>query len=130
MISKVTVTRISALLFLGGLVVLLIGLTIGPRFANAGGEQDCAASLVNGPFDCGDFSLTFGHSEESGLYVHSSGLESEIDADCRCVGAANRWLCMDTESDAILHGRVNNESITQGRIIVPGEESADFSCSR
>ena len=52
MISKVTVTRISALLFLGGLVVLLIGLTIGPRFANAGGEQDCAASLVNGPFEC------------------------------------------------------------------------------
>jgi hypothetical protein len=129
MISKVTVTRISALLFLGGLVVLLLGLTIGPRFANAGGGQDCAALLVNGPdWQCGDFSLMF-HSEESGFTVISE--ELEIGADCRCVGAANRWLCMDKESDVILHGRVvSNTSITQGRIIVPGEGSSGFSCSR
>ena len=140
MLSKVTVTRISAVLFLGGLVVLLIGLTMSPRFANAGGGQDCSALLTNSSFSCslgggGNFSLVFGSSNESGLSVMSFGLNSslglteEVDADCRCVGAVHRWICQDVvDAHVILMGRVNNTSIVDGKAVVVGEGPTSFAC--
>jgi hypothetical protein len=140
--SKVMLTRISAILFLGGLVAFLIGLTMHPRFANAGGN--CSSLLEGLLFDCalrdgGNFSLGFESTNTSALLaVRSFGLnaalslDAEIITDCLCV--LNVLICPDVDTQAALLGRVRNlgntTSIVNGRAIVPGQGIEDFSCQR
>ena len=102
MIRKMTVTRISTILFLGGLVILLIGLTLSPRFATAGGGQDFSDLLVNQVFECflegdGGVFLGFRSNHGSGLFVQvgfsSNPHLSGVNADCLCVGAVKNVLC-------------------------------------
>jgi hypothetical protein len=144
MISKVIVTRISAVLFLGGLVALLIGLTLSPHFANAGGGQDCSGLLANHSFRCslegsGQFFLDFDISNVSGLFVHAFPLNTsagtiDVVSDCLCVGAVKNVLCQDvTDSGVILHGRIVNSTALEleGKVIVTGEgPPVGFSCFR
>jgi hypothetical protein len=131
MISKVTVTRISAVLFLCGLVVLLIGLTLSPRFANAGGGQAC----LTGQFGCNlatnnsaSFFLSFNNSivESDGL-AGPLGLDDEIFADCLC--GEGRVICPDVvNSSLILLGQVDNSSLSEGKIVLLGQAPIGFSC--
>jgi hypothetical protein len=138
--SKVVLSRISTVLFLGALVALLIGLTMRPRFANADGA---CSSLLNGSF----FRCSLGGGEEFGLKFGSNisltvqsfglnetlGLPDEISTNCLCVGPVNILLCPDLQdTQAILLGRVNlaNESIKDGRVIVLDQDIESFSCWR
>jgi hypothetical protein len=132
MLSKVTVTRISAVLFLGGLVVLLIGLTLSPRFANAGGGEVCLTGQFDGCILATDnsasFSLSFNNSivESDGL-VALLGLDNEILADCLCGGG--RVTCPDVvNSSLILLGQVHNSSLSEGKIVLLGQAPIGFSC--
>jgi hypothetical protein len=137
--SKVVLSRISAVLFLGALVAFLIGLTMSPRFANAG---NCS-SLLGRVFGCdleggGSFSLVFNSSNTSDLAVRSFGLinalglPNEISTDCLCVGVVNMLTCEDVQdAQAILMGRVNplgTPPIKDGTVIVLGQGPTGFSC--
>jgi hypothetical protein len=141
--SKVAVTRISAVLFLGSLVVLLLGLTMSPRFANASGKNQCA-SLLDKFFMCmlddgGNFSLMFDQTNTSRLTVETFGLaealniSDEVRTDCWCSRVLGAWICQDLrDTHTILLGRVkshmSNTSIVEGAAIVLGDGIEGFEC--
>jgi hypothetical protein len=153
MISKVTVTRIGAVLFLGGLVALLIGLTVGPNMADADGrKRNCEELLDNNTYSCSfrfergrkqNVTLEFtGGTLVESINVTNSTSTLPFDGVCQCgaqgsfkrprFGASSEFFCLDTRV-GILTGEATAKGIEDGqllRFVGNVTSSAVFQCVR
>jgi hypothetical protein len=150
MISKVTVTRISAVLFLGGLVALLIGLTLGPNMADADGKKrNCEELLADNTYSC-SFRFTGGRENVSldfsrwPTVIISEDTNSTVSfGECQCgaegsfrrprFGASSEFFCLVfSGTDSILTGEAKAKGIEDGQFLQFGNvtSSAVFQCVR
>jgi hypothetical protein len=145
MISTETVARISAVLFLSGLVVLLIGLTVGPNMADADGRRrNCEALLANNLYGC-SFHFENGVKQNvnlqfsGGVAVTAVNATLVFDGACQCgaqgsfkkprFGASSEFFCLDAD-EGILTGDAKEKSI-EGEFFGSGSTPpAVFKCVR